>query len=389
MAFAARTLTQRGRARAPAPLAVATPRRPAGARTLRAALTGTRTLLVCAALIAGLALTPAAAPASAARADPPGEAPRTAALPAVEPGPAALPTPLRLAGADRYATAVAISRRSFPWRASVVYLASGTRFPDGLSAGPAAVHQGGPVLLTPRDRVPQLVLDEIRRLDVDQLVIVGGTPSVSSFVEQQVRALDPALPVFRLGGADRYATSRLIADHAFDYADEAFVATGARFPDALASGAAAALLGGPVLLVQGAAGDLDSATARVLERMGTQFVGIAGDGNSVSAGIEADLDAAIADVERFAGADRFATAVALGELFESPDTVLLASGIGFADALPGGAAAGSAGAPLLLARTSCVPASALAALANWAPEDVLLLGGTPTLSSAVAAYTRC
>ena len=159
MALAARTPKQLGSARAPA-------------------------LLVGIALVAGLALMPAAAavgaepspvePAAAAWA----HEPAAAAPSAVEAGPTALPPPVRLAGADRYATAVAISRRSFPWRASVVFLASGTRFPDGLSAGPAAVHLGGPVLRTPRDRVPQLVLDEIRRLDLDQLVIVGGTPSV-------------------------------------------------------------------------------------------------------------------------------------------------------------------------------------------------------------------
>ncbi|MCR8669864.1 cell wall-binding repeat-containing protein [Agrococcus sp. HG114] len=304
-------------------------------------------------------------------------------------GPRELPVPDRLAGDDRFATSVAISQRSFPGTASVVYLASGMNYPDGLAAGPAAAHEGGPVLLTPPDSVPQSVLAEIGRLAPQKIVIVGGTPSVSAQVEAQVRALDPQTQVVRLGGADRFETSRLIAEHAFDSAPAAFLATGLKFPDALTAGPAAALFGGPVLLVNGGLSAPDAATLTTLDGLGIAWVGVAGDPQSVSVGYEEGLMADGFAVERFSGRDRFATAAQIGTLFDGASTVVVASGEGFADALPGAAAAGTIGAPMVLSRSGCMPAFTTTALDLWMPQDVWLLGGEPTLSDAVASYTAC
>ncbi|WP_306233272.1 cell wall-binding repeat-containing protein [Agrococcus beijingensis] len=300
-----------------------------------------------------------------------------------------LPTAARVAGPDRYATSVAISQRAFPAGAPVVYLASGENFPDGLAAGPAAAHQGGPVLLTPGGRAIQGVLDEITRLAPTRVVIVGDTPSVSAEVETAVRGLDPEREVLRLGGTDRFHTSRLIAEHAFESASNAFVATGLKFPDALAAGPAAAVFDGPVILVHGAMAAPDEATVATLQQLGVGWVGVVGDESSVSAGIASGLGAAAAEVERFAGADRFATAVQLAAVFGDVSTVYVASGLGFPDALAGAAAAGHQGAPMLLARPECMPATTRSALLQRAPDDVIVLGGLPTLGEATARYVSC
>lgn len=300
-----------------------------------------------------------------------------------------LPTAQRIAGADRYSTAVEISRRAFPSRAPVVYLASGESFPDGLAAGPAAAAQGGPVLLTTRASAPRVVLDEIDRLRPERVVIVGAEPSVSAEVETTVRQLPTAPEVVRLGGTDRFHTSRLIAEYAFESATDALVATGLKFPDALAAGPLAARRGGPVLLVNGGSGTLDTETRETLERLGVGWVGVVGDASSVSAGIASGLGSAGIDVDRYAGADRFATAAQLAREFGVVETAYLASGTGFPDALAGAAAAGATGAPLLLSRHGCMPAATRSALIRAEPDDVLVLGGLPTLSQAAAAYTRC
>jgi len=64
----------------------------------------------------------------------------------------------RVAGADRYATAVAISRRAFPGTADEVWLAPG----EGAPAGPAPP---GPVLLVPAcGPLPDVVRAELARL---------------------------------------------------------------------------------------------------------------------------------------------------------------------------------------------------------------------------------
>lgn len=300
-----------------------------------------------------------------------------------------LPSAQRIAGADRYSTAVEISRRAFPQRAEVVYLASGESFPDGLAAGPAAAAQGGPVLLTPRGSAPTLVLEEIQRLQPREVVIVGGEPSVSAAVETAVRELAPARTLVRLGGTDRFHTSRLIAEHAFKSADSALIATGLKFPDALAAGPFAARRQGPVLLVNGGSSTLDAATRETLDRLGVGWVGVVGDASSVSTGIAAGLSSARIDVARYAGADRFATAAQLAREFGVVDTAYLASGTGFPDALAGAAAAGADDAPLLLSRQWCMPAATRSALITAEPDEVLVLGGLPTISQPAASYTRC
>ena len=58
----------------------------------------------------------------------------------------------RLSGADRYATAVAVAGAI--GNPGTVLLATGTNFPDALSAGPAAAHLGGAVLLTNGSTLP-------------------------------------------------------------------------------------------------------------------------------------------------------------------------------------------------------------------------------------------
>ncbi|MGM1030675.1 MAG: cell wall-binding repeat-containing protein [Actinomycetota bacterium] len=301
-----------------------------------------------------------------------------------------LPTATRVAGADRYATAVAISQRAFPSGAPVVYLASGENFPDGLAAGPAAAHQGGPVLLTPRGSALTPVLDEIKRLRPASVVIVGGTPSISAAVETAVRGLG-SRPVVRLGGTDRYHTSRLVAEHAFTAsgAGSAFIATGQKFPDALAAGPAAALRGGPVLLVDGGSSTLDAATLATLRKLRVGWVGVVGDTSSVSAGVATGLAAAAPTVRRYAGADRFDTAARLAALFSGVDTVYVASGTDFPDALAAAGAAGAEGAPMVLARRECMPATSRSALLASGAAEIVVVGGLPTLSEAAAHYTRC
>ncbi|WP_349305143.1 cell wall-binding repeat-containing protein [Agrococcus sp. Marseille-Q4369] len=233
------------------------------------------------------------------------------------------------------------------------------------------------------------MLQEIQRLQPAEVVIVGGEPSVSAAVETAVRQLAPPRPIVRLGGTDRFHTSRLIAEHAFGSASDALIATGLKFPDALAAGPVAVRRDGPVLLVNGESGVLDTATRATLERLGVGWVGVVGDASSVSAGIASGLGGAGIDVDRYAGADRFATAAQLAREFGVVGTAYLASGTGFSDALAGAAAAGRDGAPLLLSRRECMPAATRSALLAAEPDRVLVLGGQPTLSQAAASYTRC
>lgn len=82
----------------------------------------------------------------------------------------------RLAGGDRYATAVRISQYGFPNGASEVYLARADDFPDALAGGALT---GGPVLLVPScGQVPANVIEEARRLQPAKVIALGGTAAI-------------------------------------------------------------------------------------------------------------------------------------------------------------------------------------------------------------------
>ncbi len=95
----------------------------------------------------------------------------------------------RLAGADRYGTAVAVSAATYPTHVTTLYVATGAAFADGLAAGPVAGLAGGPLLLVGRDTLPSVVSAEIRRLDPSTVVVVGGSGSVSEAVRSQIEGL--------------------------------------------------------------------------------------------------------------------------------------------------------------------------------------------------------
>jgi len=98
----------------------------------------------------------------------------------------------RLGGSNRYTTAIAVSKATFPAPGvSVVYIASGLSFPDALAGAAAAGHRSGPVLLTPQNALPTAVLDEIRRLKPKRAILLGGPAVISDTAIAQLLPLAP------------------------------------------------------------------------------------------------------------------------------------------------------------------------------------------------------
>lgn len=92
------------------------------------------------------------------------------------------PSVTRVAGADRYDTAVRLSRAAFPNGAEEAYVATGKTFPDALAGGPVVGEANAPFLLVPGLCVPRTVRTEIDRLGVQRLVLLGGQGAVSAAV---------------------------------------------------------------------------------------------------------------------------------------------------------------------------------------------------------------
>ena len=89
---------------------------------------------------------------------------------------------VRLAGADRYATAAAISAFHLPSGAPLAYVATGENFPDALAAGPAAAVRGASTILVRRDSIPARSAAELDRLNPSRLILLGGPQVVSQAV---------------------------------------------------------------------------------------------------------------------------------------------------------------------------------------------------------------
>ena len=151
--------------------------------------------------------------------------------------------PTRLAGADRYATAVAISKATYMPGVPVAYVASGLGFADALAGAAAAGTAGGPLLTIPGTSLPAATAAELDRLNPAKIIVLGGTGSVSSAVVTQL-ASHTTGSVTRLAGADRYATAVAISKATYKPGvPVAYVASGLGFADALAGAAAAGTAG--------------------------------------------------------------------------------------------------------------------------------------------------
>ncbi|MBW3662024.1 MAG: cell wall-binding repeat-containing protein [Actinobacteria bacterium] len=305
----------------------------------------------------------------------------------------------RRGGETRIETAVELSRWAFPSARRVV-IAAASAYPDALVATPLAGSFGGPVLLVDRKVVPEVVIEEIRRLGADEAWIVGGTARISKQVEEQLvrETRVPADAIHRRAGIDRFETAAAVAETVIAREDptEVLLALGAHpddtraFPDALSAGAFGAEFDLPVLLTQGTF--LPARTREVLaSRPWEDGIRVFGGEAAVSAAVaDAARDAASGTgVFRFAGADRYDTSrLAAEETLrrwqerieeEGPDPnddptgleVVLSSGLNWPDALGAGAAADRRNAVFLLVHAAEVGRSA--AVQEWLTDNAVTL----------------
>jgi subtilisin family serine protease len=300
----------------------------------------------------------------------------------------------RLAGSDRYSTAVAVSRYQLGGAVGpdspLVFLATGENPADALAAGAAAASRNGVVLLTQRDRLPQATRAELQRRRPSQVVLVGGVSAISESVLNELRAVLPNAAVSRSFGSSRYETAVVLSQQSFPAgAPVVFVATGLGYADALAGSAAAGREGGPVLLVPGLATAAPPSVINELRRLAPSRVVVLGGTSAISAAIESGIRSALTgtQVDRVAGVDRYDTAARIAQPCTntgvSIETLFVATGLGYADALAAAAIAGAGGCPLLITRPDQLPAPIRTAIGQLQPGRILVLGGSAAIGPQV------
>ncbi|QXE21241.1 hypothetical protein B5S50_10525 [Clostridium sp. 001] len=118
----------------------------------------------------------------------------------------------RIFGNDRYETSALISKEGWKISSNVI-ICNGENFPDALCAVPLAKKYDAPILLNNKDSLNQNIKQELKRLNPDSVTIIGGKGVINSKVEDEIKSSVPNLKkIDRLGGTDRYETSKIIAE---------------------------------------------------------------------------------------------------------------------------------------------------------------------------------
>lgn len=120
-------------------------------------------------------------------------------------------TVVRVAGTNRYETSAKVAQEvAARHPVTSVVVAGGGGLPDALGASGAASGLGEPILLTPADGLLEVTRSAISTTKATAARIVGGTGVVGDAVEQALSSM--SLRVDRLGGTNRWATSRAVTD---------------------------------------------------------------------------------------------------------------------------------------------------------------------------------
>jgi putative cell wall-binding protein len=208
--------------------------------------------------------------------------------------------------------------------------------------------------------------------------------------------LDATFRILRaqpFSGTDRYHTAaQLITDTYSNGSNGVIIASGANFPDALAATALAGILDYPIVL--SAPEELPEYSLQTLEHLSFNKrdfqVLIVGGEPSVGAGVEAQLAERFGRgaVSRIAGSDRYATALEVlyfGSLAGGwSDTVIVATGANFADALAISPYAAWSNSPIVLCDGSALAEQALSEISALGFRHAVIVGGTPSVDEVVA-----
>ena len=289
----------------------------------------------------------------------------------------------KIYGKDRFSTATEVSQEGW-YYSDYAIVANGLGFADALCSTPLSKAVDGPILLTHANKLPDVTKNEISRLGVKKVYIVGGTGAVSKNIENQIRSM--GIQVQRLGGKDRFETSLLIAKEMekLVYVDDIVIVPGdEKFEgaDALSIAPIAGSRSMPMLLAS--KNEISPSIKKWIDGMNANNTYVVGQTGAIS-------DKAIKDIPsvvKINGKDRFDTNLKVLDEFSyylEYERVYTSKAVdsSIVDALTTGPLAAKKSSPLLLVGDKITPAqnkylSALAsrelvAIGGETPNDVIL-----------------
>ncbi|MDR1563702.1 MAG: cell wall-binding repeat-containing protein [Oscillospiraceae bacterium] len=293
----------------------------------------------------------------------------------------------RQSGSTRIETAINIAQTGWSEGAETVILTSGKGFADALAGGSLSAALDVPLLLTanPETGLEDDVLQAIKDLKANNVVILGGTGTVSTDIEEELEA--QGLDVERRSGGNRYETAVDIATALYENAefDTVFLADGNNYPDALAGAPVSGILGQPILFTNSKDKNVREETLTFIEENGIKNVVILGGSSSVSDEVKKALEDKNIEVSRISGGNRYETALNIYNEYKdifTGDAITLTTGTNFPDALAGSAYSAKIGAPLFLLSDTLNSANIRTAITDSGRSEILVYGGSGSLSDA-------
>lgn len=150
---------------------------------------------------------------------------------------------VRLSGATRYDTSISIANQV--GNNGEIIITTGTDFSDGLSAAPMAAKDGIPIILVPKDTVPDAVKNYLVDNQITKTIVLGDTDVISNNVANQFPGVQ------RITGKNKFERNINIINEFSNGIDfsKVCIASGDNFPDALSGTAYCALNSEPIVLV--------------------------------------------------------------------------------------------------------------------------------------------
>lgn len=287
----------------------------------------------------------------------------------------------RLGGNDRYETSISIADYYKAAQLDSVIVTSGEGFADAISGSMLQSLENSPVMLVNRsvkDSKKTLNYIENNLRKDGTIYVLGGEASVNTEFEDYFKEKGFS-KVVRLGGKDRYETNIKIASLVnVKEGTPIVIVSGENFPDALSISSIAAYNGYPIFITP--SNSIPKAVEEKINETKPSKVYIIGGTGAVSSSIENKLKEISKNIVRIQGKDRYETSMNICKYFGgSSDSVVIANGQAFPDALFGSAVAAKLKAPIVITDESNVNG-----VKNYVDSQkfkkVIILGGEGSIS---------
>lgn len=181
----------------------------------------------------------------------------------------------------------------------------------------------------------------------------------------------------RISGQDRVETALKISQKGWDSAQTVILCENSDYPDSIAATPFAVSLNAPILLTKG--NSIDPRVVKELQRLKPRNVVLLGGTACLNLSIEKELEESSLEWERIGGMDRYETSILLAKHLSS-DSLILANGDDFPDALSAATFAGIKQIPIVLTSTT-LPESVIGYLNETSPKHIIVIGGEVVVPS--------